>query len=175
MKQLLKAIDWAARKHTGQRRKNAAASPYINHPLEVIEVMARIGNIDDESLLCAGVLHDTVEDTDAVPEDIEREFGAEIRAWVMECTDDKSLEKAERKRLQIVNAPHKSNGAKIIKTADKITNLRSLLEDPPEWAAERKRAYFEWAAQVLAGLRGANQALDAAAEKLLERGRCELS
>src|SRR5262245_10796875 len=111
MNRLLRAARFAAEKHSGPRRKNAPATTYIHHPIEVAEILANVGGVTDEDILIAALLHDTIEDTDATREEIVREFGEKVAALVSECTDDKSLEKAERKRLQIVNAPHKSPGA----------------------------------------------------------------
>jgi (p)ppGpp synthase/HD superfamily hydrolase len=110
---LRKAATFAARKHRVQRRKDAEASPYINHPIEVVEILARIGGVDDVILLQAALLHDTVEDTQASPEELEQEFGTAVRKLVEEVTDDKSLPTMERKLLQIEHAPHLSCRAKM--------------------------------------------------------------
>ncbi|MCB1120657.1 MAG: phosphohydrolase, partial [Verrucomicrobiae bacterium] len=105
----------------------------------------------------------------------EKSFGREVLDLVLECTDDKSLEKAERKRLQIVNAQKKSPGAKQIKIADKTCNLRGILEDPPKtWPLERQLEYFLWAEKVVAGLVGINAALDKVVNEILETGKKEL-
>lgn len=171
MNPLLEAMAFAARKHTSQRRKNAAADPYINHPIEVAAHLSSVGGVTDEDILIAALLHDTVEDTDTTQEEIAGLFGDKVASLVMECTDDKSLPKLERKRLQIVNAPHKTSGAKLIKISDKTCNLRTLVEDPPaDWSAQRQRAYFLWAEQVVAGLLGKNEALDAAVLSVLREG-----
>ena len=93
----------------------------------------------------------------------------------MECTDDKSLEKAERKRLQIVNAPKKSSDAKCVKIADKTCNLASILVDPPsDWSVLRQQEYFEWAEQVIQGLLGVNEQLDACVKDVLAQGKSVL-
>jgi len=171
MNRILQAASFAATKHTGQRRKNAAADPYINHPIEVAEHLSSVGGVTDEDMLIAALLHDTVEDTDTTREEIAGLFGENVASLVMECTDDKSLPKEERKRLQIVNAPHKSPGAKQIKIADKTCNLRTLAEDPPaDWPLQRRREYFEWAEKVVAGLLGHNEALDAGVLSVLREG-----
>ena len=160
---------FAAEKHSTQRRKNAAATPYINHPIAVAEHLVRVGGVTDEDVIIAALLHDTVEDTDATLAEIEAHFGARVAAIVAECTDDKSLPKAERKRLQIVNAPHKSAEAKCVKLADKTCNLASLIEDPPvDWDDERQQTYFQWAKQVIEGLRGVNEALEKEVDRVLE-------
>jgi len=165
---LLKASTFAARKHRDQRRKDADASPYINHPLEVAEVLARIGGVDDATVLQAALLHDTVEDTQTTPEELEREFGAAVRKLVEEVTDDKTLPKLERKRLQIEHAPHLSPRAKLIKLADKICNVRDVTHSPPKgWDEQRRIEYFDWAAKVVAGCRGTNRALERHFDALL--------
>jgi guanosine-3',5'-bis(diphosphate) 3'-pyrophosphohydrolase len=168
---LLHAVHFAALKHSEQRRKNAAATPYINHPIEVAEHLARVGSIVDEEILMAALLHDTVEDTDTTPQEIEEQFGARVARIVLECTDDKKLPKADRKRLQVVNAAHKSPEAKLVKIADKTCNLRSILLDPPDgWSLDRQRQYFQWAELVVMGLLGVNAALDACVRQTLEQG-----
>lgn len=171
MNRLLQAMKFAAEKHAQQRRKNVDATPYINHPIEVAEHLARVGGISDEDVLVAALLHDTVEDTKTSFEEIEELFGARVASIVKECTDDKSLEKAERKRLQIVHAPHKSSEAKCVKIADKTCNLASILADPPkDWSIRRQQEYFEWARQVIQGLLGANERLDACVQDVLAQG-----
>jgi len=169
---VLRAAHFAATKHADQRRKNAAATPYINHPLEVAEHLCRVGGVTDETVLAAALLHDTIEDTATSYEELQAAFGSRIADLVQECTDDKSLPKAERKRRQIERAPFKSADAKQITVADKSCNLRSILADPPAgWPAARQREYFDWAARVVAGLRGSNPALDEEVAAVLAEGR----
>lgn len=176
MSNLLKAAWFAAEKHTDQRRKNPAATPYINHPIEVAEHLTRVGNVSDENILIAAILHDTIEDTETTEEEIRDAFGDAVLKLVLECTDDKTLEKDERKRLQVVNAPHKSPGAKQIKIADKTCNLKSILaEAPTGWPVARQLEYFHWAAEVVAGLKGVNENLDQEVAKVLEAGIARLS
>lgn len=168
---LLRAARFAADKHRDQRRKGRRASPYINHPLEVADLLARVGGVDDPVTLVAGVLHDTVEDTRTTFEEIEANFGPEVRGVVAELTDDKSLPKAVRKRLQVEHAPHASRRAKLVKLGDKICNVLDVTNDPPaDWATERRREYLEWAREVVEGLRGANAALERCFDAVWERG-----
>lgn len=172
---LLHAAHFATEKHATQRRKNAAATPYINHPLEVAHHLAAVGGVDNEDVLIAALLHDTIEDTATTREEIAAEFGERVAALVAECSDDKALPKPECKRLQIVSAPHKSPGAKLIKLADKTCNLRSILVDPPAgWSLERQREYFAWAQQVVDGLVGANASLDREVRQVLATGFARL-
>lgn len=157
-----RAADFAARQHSGHRRKGRAAEPYLNHLAEVAAILADATGGRDAALLAAGWLHDTVEDTGIEREELEEEFGEDVASLVAEVTDDKSLPKAERKRRQIETAPGKSARAKMLKLADKISNLRSLMASPPDdWERERLVEYLDWAEKVAAGCRGANPSLDA--------------
>jgi guanosine-3',5'-bis(diphosphate) 3'-pyrophosphohydrolase len=158
---LIKAADFAALKHRRQRRKDAEASPYINHPLALARVLKLEAGVDDVEVLVAAILHDTVEDTETTVEELAREFSPAIAAIVAEVTDDKSLAKAERKRMQVEHAPHISPQAKLVKLADKICNLRDVINAPPaRWSLERRRSYFDWAGAVIDGLRGAHPGLE---------------
>ena len=153
---LLKALAFAAHKHRDQRRKDAEASPYINHPIALAEVLAGEGGVTDIEVLAAARLHDTIEDTATTAQELREYFGERIAAMVAEVTDDQALPKAERKRLQIEHAAGISHGAKLVKLADKICNLRDVAERPPaKWDLERRREYFDWARQVIDRLRGA--------------------
>ncbi|MDA8382549.1 MAG: HD domain-containing protein [Betaproteobacteria bacterium] len=167
---VLRAALFAAEKHKNQRRKDAEASPYINHPIALANVLANEGNVSDSEVLCAALLHDTIEDTDTTIEELRTHFGEAITAIVLEVTDDKSLPKDERKRLQVIHAPHASLKAKQVKLADKICNLRDILTSPPaDWSLERKRAYFDWAAQVINGARDAHPGLASIFDQLYAR------
>ena len=157
---LLDAAQFAADRHRDQRRKGADATPYINHPLDVAAHLARHG-IGDIDILTAAILHDTVEDTETSIEELEERFGARVAGIVGEVTDDKSLAKAERKRLQVEHAPHKSREAKLVKIADKTSNLRDIIAAPPDWPVERKRDYFDWGKDVVDGMRGVHEELEA--------------
>jgi GTP diphosphokinase / guanosine-3',5'-bis(diphosphate) 3'-diphosphatase len=160
---LLKALSFAAHKHRDQRRKDAEASPYINHPIALAQVLVAEGGVSDIEVLAAALLHDTIEDTDTTGEELEREFGARIAAIVAEVTDDTALPNADRKRLQIEHAAGLSDGARLVKLADKICNLRDVAERPPaKWDLQRRQEYFEWARRVIDGLRGAYPKLEAA-------------
>lgn len=161
MNKLITAIAFAAQKHRNQRRKDHDASPYINHPIALANVLANEGGVEDERVLIAAVLHDTIEDTDTSEQELLREFGKEIADIVLEVTDDKSLDKAERKRLQVEHAPNIGRRAKLVKLADKICNLRDIAAAPPaDWSLERKREYFDWAHAVVDGLRGVHPGLE---------------
>ncbi|MBA4183841.1 MAG: HD domain-containing protein [Acidobacteria bacterium] len=158
---LLEAINFAAKKHSTQKRKGADEQPYINHPLEVLNLLINVGKIEDYNVLIAAVLHDTIEDTETTKEEITELFGADVCEMVLEVTDDKSLPKAERKQKQIEHAPHLSRGARYIKLGDKISNIRDVSENPPDgWSDERRLEYVEWGEKVIDGLRGVNENLE---------------
>ncbi len=158
---LASAYDYAARMHAGQRRKGVAAEPYINHPCEVAGLLARATGGADPVLIAAGVLHDTIEDTPATRGDLTELFGGEVAALVMEVTDDKSLAKEERKRLQIAHAASISPRGRLLKIADKTSNLWSLADSPPDgWPRQRRDEYLAWSEAVVANCRGDNQWLD---------------
>jgi len=160
---LLKALAFASHKHRDQRRKDPEASPYINHPIALADVLVNEGGVSDVEVLCAALLHDTVEDTDTTPQELEAVFGPRIARIVAEVTDDQALAKAERKRLQVEHAAALSPEAKLVKLADKICNLRDVAERPPaSWDLARRREYFDWAKRVVDGLRGAHPRLEAA-------------
>ncbi|XP_004693064.1 PREDICTED: guanosine-3',5'-bis(diphosphate) 3'-pyrophosphohydrolase MESH1 [Condylura cristata] len=174
---LLEAADFAARKHRWQRRKDPEGTPYINHPIGVARILTHEAGIADVVVLQAALLHDTVEDTDTTLDELELHFGAQVRRLVAEVTDDKTLPKLERKRLQVERAPHSSPGAKLVKLADKLHNLRDLNRCTPQgWSAARVQEYFQWAAQVVRGLQGTSPPLEEALRQLFkERGRTRQS
>ncbi|MFN0186701.1 MAG: HD domain-containing protein [Aquabacterium sp.] len=159
---VLAAAAFAAHKHRDQRRKDAQASPYINHPLALARILAVEGGVSDPVTLAAALLHDTVEDTDTTPQDLRQRFGDAVASVVGEVTDDKAVPKPQRKQAQVDHAPHLSPRAKLVKIADKIANLRDVdSQPPPDWDLARRQGYFDWAARVVAGLRGHHVGLDA--------------
>jgi guanosine-3',5'-bis(diphosphate) 3'-pyrophosphohydrolase len=172
---LLSATHFAALKHRCQRRKNTDADPYINHPIAVANLLAGFAGVTNLPVLQAALLHDTIEDTETTPQEVEQLFGREVLMIVKEVTDDKSLPQAERKRLQIEHASHLSHSAKLIKLADKISNLRELTDrDPAEWPLQRKREYLEWAEKVVAGLRGSHSDLERLFDQTVQEKRALL-
>jgi guanosine-3',5'-bis(diphosphate) 3'-pyrophosphohydrolase len=176
---ILKSLEFAALRHKGQLRKGEGGTPYINHPVQVANLLANYAGETDPVLISAAILHDVVEDTvnsplerDELIDEISEKFGGEILSLTLEVTDDKTLDKLERKRLQIENASHKSDRAKKLKIADKIMNLRDLTDNPPsDWSIERITGYFDWAEKVVLGLRGVNQKLDEMFDEALVIGR----
>ncbi|MBI5321503.1 HD domain-containing protein [Bradyrhizobium sp.] len=155
------AADLAARRHKGMARKGRGNEPYINHLAEVAGILAEVTEGADAELVAAGWLHDTIEDTGTTRDELAQQFGDHVAALVDEVTDDMSLPKAQRRQRQIESAPHKSPGAKLIKIADKISNIRARIRSDPT-AEERADLtdYADWAEQVVAGCRGGNAALD---------------
>ncbi len=176
---IFRALDLASTRHKNQLRKGKTKTPYINHPIKVATILIDEAGENDPVLIISAILHDVVEDTvrdeqeiHALKNQISKEFGAEVLKVVEEVTDDKSLSKAQRKRLQVEHAPVISDRAKKIKLADKISNLREIVTDPPVlWTNEHIQEYFTWAAHVAGGLRGVNAFLDKAFDKSMEEGR----
>jgi guanosine-3',5'-bis(diphosphate) 3'-pyrophosphohydrolase len=141
-------------------------------PVEVAATLAEIGKIDDVDILSAALLHDTVEDTDTTRDEVESHFGRRVGSIVAEVSDDKTLEKPERKAAQIAHGPHLSTGAQSLKLADKISNVYDVaFSKPIDWPWERQLAYFDWAEQVVAGLRGCNAPLEALFDQQIAESR----
>ena len=158
---IARALDFAARKHAHQRRKGLKAEPYVNHLTEVSLLLAQASSGADPALVMAGLLHDTIEDTETTLEELEAAFGADVAALVAEVTDDTGLPREERKRRQVQSAPSRSVRARMIKLADKTANLHSIHESPPVgWSARRKREYVAWAREVAAACGPTNERLE---------------
>jgi GTP diphosphokinase / guanosine-3',5'-bis(diphosphate) 3'-diphosphatase len=171
----LRALQFAAQKHEGQKRKGAKKDPYVNHLISVTEILWRVGGVRDMTTLVAALLHDTIEDTETSVQELRQQFGPEVAELVLEMTDDKSLPKEERKRLQIVSASHKSERARRIKLADKISNVYDISHFPPsDWPKKRRLEYLDWTEKVIDGLRGHNPALESYYDQVLEQGRALL-
>jgi (p)ppGpp synthase/HD superfamily hydrolase len=163
---VVRALEFVARRHSAQRRKGSAAEPYVNHLAEVARLLAEACAGGDPELVAAGLLHDTLEDTPTRPEELEREFGPGVLGLVREVTDDKRLPRQERKRLQVQTAVEKSARARMIKIADKVSNLRSLRSSPPlAWSRRRRLEYVRWAAQVVERCRGVSPELEQAFDR----------
>jgi len=148
-----------------------AATPYINHPIAVANVLANEAGVTDPVVLAAALLHDTIEDTETSQAELVAEFGPAIGAVVEEVSDDTGLLKAERKRQQIEHAAHISYEAKLVKMADKICNVRDMIAAPPEWPIERKREYVEWAGRVVDQMRGTHGMLETLFDSAFTEGK----
>ncbi|MGB5527967.1 MAG: HD domain-containing protein [Gemmatimonadota bacterium] len=171
---LFRALRFAADHHRDDRRKGVEASPYINHPIAVASELVAVG-IDDPEVLAAALLHDTVEDTIATPEEIESEFGPRVRALVDAVSDDQELRSRERKRLQVEHAPGLTPDAKLIKIADKICNTYDVAHAPAAgWSLERRRDYLDWSEQVVEGCRDVHPQLEARYDAVLADARARL-
>ncbi|MFN8656287.1 MAG: HD domain-containing protein [Candidatus Obscuribacterales bacterium] len=165
------ALRFAALKHKEQRRKDSK-TPYINHPIEVAELLLRVGRETETETVVAALLHDTIEDTNTTAEEIQALFGEKVAGLVKECTDDKSLPKEVRKELQVEHAPHKSEAAKKIKLADKISNVKDVIfTPPPDWSLQRKMEYLTWSERVVEGLRGCSPGLESLYDNVLAEGK----
>jgi len=170
VQKVLEAALFAAERHADQKRKGAAAEPYVNHVIEVAHLISTALDEPDDNLIAAALLHDVVEDSGVTEEDLIERFGPDVAALVLEVTDDKALPKAERKRLQVANAPKKSVRAQAIKLADKISNLRSMQTSPPAgWDRQRIEEYVEWATRVVNALPSPNPILKAEYERTLQQ------
>jgi guanosine-3',5'-bis(diphosphate) 3'-pyrophosphohydrolase len=164
---IFKALEFASIKHRDQRRKDADASPYINHPISLAKVLCVEGGVTDVNAICGAILHDTIEDTETTAEELTVNFGETISKIVQEVTDDKNIDKDVRKRLQIDHAAHASHEAKLVKLADKISNLRDIVNSPPaKWSLERKQEYFDWAKKVVDQIRSASDKLSLAFDEI---------
>lgn len=158
--ELMKAVDFAAEKHKEQKRKDPQGTPYINHPIRVCNKLTKAG-ITDLKILQAALLHDTLEDTKTTAEEIEKEFGIEVLKIVQECSDDKKLPAAERKKQQIAHASKISYEAMLVKLADKFDNLTDLLNNQPSsWSIERIQGYYYWSYLVIKEMSGTNTYLE---------------
>ena len=169
------AAELAARRHNGMARKGRGNEPYINHLAEVANLLSTATDGADAELVAAGWLHDSIEDTETTREELAQKFSERVASLVVECTDDMNLPKAERRRLQVVHAPHKSPSAKLIKIADKISNIGARIHPDPS-AEERDDLvdYTNWAEQVVAGCRGGNAFLDQTFDKTVKLARSSL-
>jgi (p)ppGpp synthase/HD superfamily hydrolase len=167
---VMRAADCAAKWHTHQRRKGAAQEPYVNHLLEVASLVTEATDGTDTNAIIAALLHDAIEDQGVTAETIADEFGKQVADIVLEVTDDKSLPKAERKRKQVESASKKSREAKLIKLADKTSNLRAVANSPaPDWSVGRRLEYVEWAKSVVVGVRGTSPWLEHQFDDAAER------
>lgn len=167
---VLDAVAFAAEKHQEQVRKTAKKTPYFIHPLGVTYYVMKIGQVYDSEVLIAALLHDTLEDNLSTAEEITERYGKSVADYVSELTDNKALPLKERKKQQIIHAFHQSKGAAVIKFADKLHNLGTLMKDPPEgWNQDRMDQYFQWAQAVIDNLPQVNDPLKLAVHKRIAK------
>lgn len=138
---LLEALDFAAVRHSAQRRKGPDAAPYVNHLIEVASLVANVGQVDDVEVLIAAVLHDVLEDTATTADEVAERFGSRVCRFVQALSDDKSLPRRRRRELALLELPQAEPLVHVIKLADLASNIQLL---PPNWTEERKREYMEW-------------------------------
>lgn len=168
---IFKALAFSADKHSKQRRKDVDKTPYINHPISLVNILSK-RRVIDENVICAAILHDTIEDTETSASELRENFGEKITSIVLEVTDDKSLEKSVRKQKQIEHAASISHEAKLVKLADKIANITDIINSPPaDWSSDRKKDYFDWAKAVVDNLRGVHQGLEKDFDDLINKAK----
>ena len=161
LRRLTKALVFAAEAHRNQRRKGAAQEPYLNHLIEVLDLVVKVTDGADMDILIAALLHDVVEDTSASYEDVAANFGERVAEIVRENSDDMSLPKAERRLARIAAMPLKSREARLVKIADVISNLRAIAVSPPAgWPAERKLGYLQGCRRLVDAGRGTDAAIE---------------
>jgi HD domain len=164
------AASYAARRHVDQRRMGAKQEPYINHPADVANLLAQTLEQPNPQLLAAAWLHDVLEDTCPTREEFERtkaeietQFGPAVLGIVLEVTDDQSLLEEARERLEIETTAGKSREARLLKVADKTSNVYAVAVSPPVgWDGGRVLDYVRWAQAVVASCRGLNAELEKA-------------
>jgi guanosine-3',5'-bis(diphosphate) 3'-pyrophosphohydrolase len=172
LKRIFEALHFAAEKHKDQRRKGPDASPYINHPIAVAYYLCSASEVIDTDVIVAAILHDTLEDTDATPQEIESLFGSGVLELVQEVTDDKNLPTELRRKLQVSTVEDRSEGAKLIRIADKISNVSDLLKAPPKaWDEQTKIDYLDWTERVIQKIRGTNNRLERMYNERLQKAR----
>jgi len=150
---LLKAIEFAIKRHGSQLRKRAAGAPlpYVIHPVEVASMIADHTNMGEE-VVVAAILHDVVEDTSTTLAEIERAFGSTVAGLVGELTDPPYRDTADKHAGQLARAPALSFPAKIVKLADKTCNVRDLRVNPPAWRLASRIGYLDHAVEVVRAL-----------------------
>lgn len=138
---LLEALDFAAQRHSAQRRKGPDAAPYVNHLIEVAMLVSSVAGVEDVDVLIAAVLHDVLEDTPTSADEVEERFGSRVCRMVEALSDDKSLPRPRRRAITLEELPEMDAQVKVIKLADLSSNIKLL---PPNWSDERKLEYLEW-------------------------------
>ena len=180
----IKALHLSARQHSTQRRKDAQATAYINHPVHLVKVLWEVGKVDDINVLVAALLHDTLEDTvrqgspedEALQKEIEQLFGSKVLGIIKEVTDDKSLDSGVNKEKQVAHAKTLSHEARLVKLADKLSNVSDIIINPPSaWPVKRKEKYLDWAERVVNEIRGTNPDLEKEFDTWVARGRSILA
>jgi len=173
---ILGALKFASEKHIHLRRKDEDKTPYIHHPIRVAELICRVGGVNDRNILSAALLHDVLEDTNTKEQELVDIFGTEVAGIVKEVSDDKNLDRDTRKELQVKHAATLSQGARLVKLADKICNVKDIGAYPPSnWDLDRKTKYLDWAERVVTLLRGTNQPLEDLFDQVLADARQKIT
>jgi guanosine-3',5'-bis(diphosphate) 3'-pyrophosphohydrolase len=169
---IFEALHFAAEKHRKQRRKGSADTPYINHPIAVAYYLCTYADVLDVNVLVAALLHDILEDTDTAPREIEEKFGLQVLKLVQEVTDDKNLPKKVRRNEQENTMGERSHGAKLIRIADKISNVSDFFHSPPPgWDSETRIEYLDWTERVIGKIKGVNPNLESVYDEKLKMAR----
>lgn len=165
LEKLLKAIEYAAKKHERQVRKNIEKTPYIIHPIGVAELIWNVGNVRSINVLISAILHDTLEDTDAKENEIKTLFGPRVLYTVKELTNDSNLSTEENKQRQVDHASSMSLDAQLVKLADRLYNVKDLKNPPLNWSIDKINNYYDWGEKLLKSLKGTNETLEIALEE----------
>ena len=174
-KNIIAALQFASGKHSGQYRKGRERTPYINHPIEVAFTLSKAGYEEDDILIIGAILHDTLEDTQTSSRELLEIFGQQVYELVLEVSDDMSLDPDYRKALNVKTINSKSRRAKLLKLADKICNIKDLIDRPPSgWSVERKLDYIKWSRKLVNAIRGTHRVLESEFDREADRAESYL-
>jgi HD domain len=160
VRRLTKALAFAAEAHRNHRRKGASQEPYINHLIEVLDLVTSVED-SDMDVLIAALLHDVLEDTRTGYDELVATFGERVARIVQENSDDMTLPKPERRRARLAGIGKKSREARLVKLADIISNLRAIVISPPAgWSNDRRLGYLESCRNLVDAGRGSNAEIE---------------
>lgn len=172
MEKIEKSRNLAMARHSGQCRPNRGRDLKIDHIEEVARLVEESGGNHDE--IVAAWLHDIIEDTETIIEEIEELFGDDIAQLVDGLTDPpefSSMLLDFRKFQQAQRLLLKGNGVKRVKLCDQISNVRSVINDPPlGWDNKKCLAYIEGAKSIADVCYGISECLDNIFDKLYLEG-----
>ena len=171
---IFEALEFTAVKHQYLRRGGYDLLPYINHLIKVANLIQQVGLGENTNLMLVAVLHDVVEDTETTPEEIVEKFGPEVGTAVSELSDDMALSYDERKKRQVQNAKDLSDLARVIRIADKICNIRDIMEYPLDWSLEKKLRYVKNSIEIVDQIKGTNSQLELILEREAAMARQEI-
>ena len=160
LRRLTRALAFAAEAHRNHRRKGASQEPYINHLIEVADLVASVED-GDVDVLIAALLHDVLEDTGTGYDELAAAFGERVARIVKENSDDMTLPKPERQRVRLAGIGKKSREARLVKFADTISNLRAFAVSPPAgWSNDRRLGYLDSCRNLMDAGRGSNTKIE---------------